>query len=527
MATQLTHAIARLLGTALAASLMLTALPAYAQEEAEQIPPEIAEYIAQDVPEWADAEAIQAALIDAGDNWGELAGALSAVYPGASQPWDEVDYNNMAWLVAEAPHLDRLELTAAILTGNLKLANEAATVHGYDRDSDFFRRYVLNYRLDDEPVTAWRGELARRYAGGERELAALVERVAAGFAEHERGYYGNLADPVSVDNARAGTGRELAILTAAALRSQGWGTRFVSENLSGKSWVEVYTGDTVAYDASGWTPVYPTEPSRSGDASYALELCGNRIAVVTAGDAFGREQVTSAYSELCAVKPRFTQANEPLEGFEHWTICAWEGGYFKALDDLGYPHGDMDYPLSADASEEGEVYYVGAPGEYRLECGVRYPGGIVHYQHRDFTAEPGGEVVLTVALDAPADMPADALAERQVDWVWEGEAPVPDRHLIVIYDDAEPSVRALELLEPYLGDPRVYAEFVPMNPDCIETHAWIRENLKVKEDDPKPVVILVIDSRTVIYRRGYDLSIAEASQPRRGRADRRQQPPSS
>lgn len=509
MAIHLTRTTAKLLGIALAASLLLTGFTVSAQEEAEQVPPEIADYIAQDVPEWADAEAIQAALLDAGDNWGELASALSAVYPGASQPWDEVDYNNMAWLVAEAPHLDRLELTEAILVENLELANDAVVLHGYNRDSDFFRRYVLNYRLDDEPVTAWRPELARRYAGGERELAALVERMAAGFAEHKRGYYGNLADPVSVDNARAGTGRELAILTAAALRSQGWGTRFVRENRSGESWVEVYTGDPVEYDPTGWTPVYPTEPSRSDDAGYAQELCGGRVAVVTAGDAFGREQVTSVYSELCAVKPRFIRASEPVEDFEHWSICAWEGGYFKALDDLGYPHSDMDYPLSADDSEEGEVYWLGAPGDYRLECGVRYPGGIVHYQHRDFTAEPGGEVVLTVALDAPADLPADALSERQVDWVWEGELLDPDRHLIVIYDDAEPSVRALALLEHYSDDSRVYYQALTMTPDSLELQDWIRENLKVKEDDLKPVVILVVDSRTVIYRRGYDLSIAD------------------
>ena len=55
-----------------------------------------------------------------------------------------------------------------------------------------------------------------------RTLTGALLR-AAGFRVVERGYFGNLADPVSVDNARAGTERELSILTAAALRAQGFG----------------------------------------------------------------------------------------------------------------------------------------------------------------------------------------------------------------------------------------------------------------------------------------------------------------
>ena len=54
----------------------------------------------------------------------------------------------------------------------------------------------------------------------------------------------------------------------------------------------------------------------------------------------------------------------------------------------------------------------------------------------------------------------------------------------------------------------------PLNPipqcaECLLTLDWIREDLKVKDDDIKPVVILVIAGETAIYRRGYDLTIAD------------------
>jgi len=470
---------------------------------------EIESYVLADTPDWADRDAIREALTDAGGNWEELAGALSAVYPGASQPYDQQDYLNMVWLLQHATHLDRLELTSEILVENMDEALSIAGRDGWDKAGELFRRYVLNYRLDDEPVTRWRRELRLRYAGGERELGALVARITAGFIERERGYYGNLADPLSVDNARAGTGRELAILTAAALRAQGYPTRFVRENLSGESWVEVYDGGPGDYDPAAWLPVYPGAPERTGEAGHAADLCGGRIALVTAGDAFGREQVTGRYSDICAVRPRFSEGGEPQPDFEHYSITAWHEGTFVPLDDLGYPLGELDYP--PDATEaEGDVYYVGAPGDYRLQCGVRYPGAVVHVQTRDFEAAAGGDVLIEVALDAPADLPQAALIERTVDWRWEREEGMPPLLLMVIYDDGEPSVRARALLAPFADDERVLFEEDPYTSDCADLTDWIREDLKVTDEDEKPAVILLDGAgRTLLYLRGYDLNIAD------------------
>jgi len=496
--------------------LALMAMPGFtAAQDTPEVPAPIAEFIA-DLPDYADAEAIQTALLDAGENWVELAGAFTRL---AGQPGDfsEEDYANMVWLVSTAPHLDRLELTEDILVANLTLANAAADARGYDRSSDFFRRYVLNYRLDEEPVTNWRGELMVRYlpdqehqASNELAIASVVLNVANGFTEYDRGYYGNLADPVSVDNARAGTGREFALLTAAVLRAQGFGTRFVRENRTGMSWVEVYNGDPVDYDQAAWIPVYPNAPRRSGDPGFVAEECDGRVTVITAGDAFGREQVTARYSPVCGFIPRFKQYGESDTEFEHWSVTAWADGYYVALDDLGYPLGELDYPTGL--AEDETVYYLGAPGDYRFQCGVRYPGAVVHVQARDFSAEPGGLVELEIDLDSPADLPLSALKERSVDWTEPGEDDTPlemGTFLYLVVDDGEPSVRARGLLEHYMAVQSI--DFNELRLDTVDETdaAFLREQLKVKDNDALPVVVLVVDGETRLYRRGFDLNIAD------------------
>jgi hypothetical protein len=485
------------------------------QDEAPEVPAPIAEFI-DGLPGYADAEAIQTALLDAGENWVELAEAFERLAAPASG-FTEADYANMVWLVDNAPHLDRLELTAEILIDNLVLANAAADGQGYERESEFFRRYILNYRLDEEPVTDWRGELLARYlpeeehrATRELAIASVVLHVAKGFSEYDRGYYGNLADPVSVDNARAGTGREFALLTAAVLRAQGFGTRFVRENRTGMSWVEVYNGDPREYDAAAWLPVYPGAPERSGDPAYVAENCDGRVTVVTAGDAFGREQVTARYSTVCGFIPRFTRNAAADPDFEHWSVTAWADGYFEPLDDLGYPLGELDYPTGL--AEDETVYYLGAPGDYRFQCGTRYPGAVVHVQTRDFTAEPGGLVELEINLDAPADLPLTALIERRADWTEPGEdeTPLPmGTYLYLIVDDSEPAVRARDLLTRYMAVQTIdFTELRYDTGDDVDA-AFIREQLKVRDDDALPVVVLVVDGETKLYRRGFDLNIGD------------------
>ena len=518
---------------ALLCLLLALAIPAHAQEEPADAPDEISSWLTEHIPDEQIRQSTEVTLRDAGENWTELAAALEASMQDDSRILD------MLWLLDNAPHLDRLELRSAMLLENHELAIEWCGVDGYEQESEFFRRYILNYRIDDEPVTAWRAELRERYRpdeptnvpaefnGGpyllpqETVIEQLVERVASGFRIVERGYFGNLADPLAIDNARAGTERELALLCAAVLRSQGFATRFTRENMTGTSWVEVYTGVRDDYDPASWSPVYPQAPGKSGMPSHALQLCGGRIAVITAGDAFGREQVTDRYTTVAGVQPLFSRDGKPLPDFEHWTITAWHEGSYVPLDDLGYPTALADYPLTDGAAvedEEAQTYYLGAPGDYRLQAGLRYPGGTVQVLTRDFSINPGSLTTLELAMQTPLDLPDEALRERSIvaelpqgfEWLSEGV------QLFFVHDESEPSVRTAMLVQEF--DRRDDMEFhsLPWQP---RPEGWEkpedyepqleRDVLGIAENDEMPVVILLVDGELKLYLRGYNLNVAD------------------
>ena len=506
---------------------LFCALPALAQDETTaEAPDEVAIWTTENLPEGVDREAAANSLRDAGENWTQLAASLEAC------AGNEADLADMLWLLANAPHLDRLELQSAMLDDNLELARQWCGESGYQQGSEFFRRYILNYRIDDEPVTDWRRELMTRYQPevvidratetiGKDLASELVSRVADGFTIVERGYFGNLADPVAIDNARAGTERELALLCAAVLRSQGYATRFTRENMTGKSWVEVYGGDRMEYDPDAWLPLYPQAPQENGRGSYALELCGGSIAVVTAGDAFGREQVTARYTNVGMVRPKFSRDGHFLPEFEHWTVTAWHEGDYVPLDDLGYPTADADYPLTNGANVgDGAVpaYVLGAPADYRLQAGVRYPGGTVQVLTRDFTIKPGDDLPLDLDIVTPLDLPDEALRERQIateipdefSWLNEGT------QLFFIHDDSEPSIRTAVLVQQFdrRDDISFHSEQWADRPEGWQKPEdyqpeLLRDVLRVNDNDGKPVLILIVNGELKLYLRGYNLNVAD------------------
>jgi hypothetical protein len=495
------------------------AAPARATE-----PPTAEQFVAARTwPAEVDQAKLLAALKDAGQNWSELAGALDGVaqrYPDPQQAG--IAGADLAWLLINAPHLDRLELTSAVLHNTLALALTAADKQGYDPSSDFFRRYVLNYRIDDEPVTDWRvklqGGTGPAYkAGGGLELDLLKAQATAalqGFRVRERGYFGPEADPVTLSRSKAGTKSEAALLLAANLRASGYATRFVSDNASATSWVEVYSGDPRHIDPQAWTPVYPQAPERSGDVQGAQDLCGGQLSVVTAGDAFGHEQVTARYAPTGTVQLVFTRGGLEQHGVEGYAITTWRNGAFLPLDDLEYPVSAMDYPLDqatpAAQDAAAQRFHLAAPGDYRLEAGVRYPGGMTDVKLLPFHLNAGETKTLTLALDPPADLPQTALVERTL------ASPPPvatglqpgGRYLLAVYDGSEPSQRTRGLLEKYRAFNSV--QYVDLDASATDERSKaLLDYLQLKPDDPRPVVAVIVDGATRLYRRGYDLSIGD------------------
>jgi hypothetical protein len=489
----------------------------------------VEKYIPADMPEGLGRKELQAALEDAGANWVELADALWRTSDEGRTDEEAAIFHNAIWLICRAPHLDRLELNGEQLFSILISAMLVIEPHGYDPTSELYRRYVLNYRFDDEPVSefSWRRDFATNYflitstddpgtvthgRPSAYEMQAVINRAVVGFAVIERGYFGNLSDPLSLYMSRAGTKRELSILVAAALRSQGYAARFVRENRSGESWVEVYSGDPQDYDARAWTPVYPTAPDRTGDVSYATELCGGRITVVTAGDAFGREQVTSRYTQTGAVLPAWMDSNGDVSDFTGWAITAWndQTGSYVPLDDLEFPSSDKDYPLDESADNTPQTYVLG-PGGYRLEYGQRYPGGLSHVQVQPFHVTPNQSVTLAGYLVPPADMPQTALVERELGEFTDSPRMMHrGRYVFLIGDGGEPSLRAYELLKSLESRSSVYFRRLRMPGANDEDRKFVRDVLKVDEaKDKLPIVIVVVNGKTTMYVQGYNLNVAQ------------------
>ncbi len=477
-------------------------------------------------------EELTTALKDAGANWTALASALQFLRfkPGAEQPGSM--YNSCRWLIVTAPHLDRLELTRDILVMTCNAAHSYADSKGYDTTSDLFRRDLLNYRFDDEPVTHWTYELqdaGMPIPGDGHPEAYDLEQLsvaAENFSVVERGYFGNMASPGAVAMARAGTEREISVVLAAILRANGYPCRFASDNRTGKSWVEVYIGPAQPYDSQMWEPMFPLTPEWNGDYSYVAGLCGGSCSVVTAGDAFGREQVTGRYGPVGFVIPRFYRDGKEVSDFTNWAITAWYDGRYVALDDLEYPLSDMDYPLSegGELTSDGQTkrYTLGtwamaaetSPPQYRFECGVRYPGGYVDVRQQEFTLDPGQELDFRIDLDPPAGLPREALVDRQVSFPEAGHPwlPTQGRYLFVVHDNQEPSVRTLAAFEGFASMNSVLYQTINMAvQDEAEfgkyTSAFVKDVLQVKDDDPKPVVILVVNGETRLYQRGYNLNL--------------------
>jgi hypothetical protein len=488
---------------------------------------------AHSFPAEVDRDKLLAALKDAGQNWTELAGALDQVsWRFADAALADVASRDLAWLTLNAPHLDRLELSTQILHSHLTGALAAAEDFGYDPTSEFFRRYVLNYRIDDEPVTDWRSELpmpawwrfpfaceeseeARATVGFGNFESLRQGQVNAmqGFIIQERGFFGPEADPTSIALTYRGSKPEASLRLAAMWRTSGYATRFVSDNASGTSWVEVYNGDPKTYQPEAWLPVYPQAPERSGDPAAAAELCGGRISIVTAGDAFGREQVTARYSLTGTVQLVFTRAGIEVKGVEGYAITCWNNGQYVALDDLEYPVSAMDYPLDAGTPHAQDAaaqrFHLGAPGDYRLEAGVRYPGGVTDVHLLPFHVEPDTEQTLTLALDPPADLPMTALVERALGTPPTETGLQPEgRYIIAVYDFSEPSLRARSLMEPFAALSSV--QYIAVDSDGGDSRdEALRTFLGIKPDDPRPVVVVVVNGETRLYRRGYDLNIAD------------------
>ncbi|NLP06424.1 transglutaminase domain-containing protein [Candidatus Fermentibacteria bacterium] len=156
------------------------------------------------------------------------------------------------YLFTTIPRLDRLEMTETALMDHVLGALDSRENLCPDLPDSVFLPFLLDYRMSEEPVTAYRTPLSVFWArelpsaGGAMETAELLREAISGMSVRSREYLGGVAPPLDVLEARAGTPAELRVLFGSSLRALGIPVRpvlawFQGERGREAGWLEVWS----------------------------------------------------------------------------------------------------------------------------------------------------------------------------------------------------------------------------------------------------------------------------------------------
>ncbi len=356
----------------------------------ETFSPEKEQELLATVPEKDRSQLIEA-LKDAGGNWSELAGAIK-VLTGEKR-------DAAVWLILNMPHLDRLEIMGAVLVEHVEYAFKAQTAFKYEIPKAYFMDYILTYRISDEPVEGWRKPLFLQFApmvknakipaDAARIINTWISRTIKTRASE---FFGPLQSPLLTLTCRQGTDEEIAILTTAILKSLGIPGRrlmveWLGEEDGGASWVEVLTKET-------WCPLYPLDSKIFGNLKKYESEYPHNITAVTTQTAFEQKLVTKEYTETGIFELNFLENGKPKPGFEHFSVNVFNGGGYRALDDVGG---------AADSTGNYKVEL--GEGSYEIIVGVRDTTGNPYVTAQEVMLSPGDTVHLSFEISVPAYPP--------------------------------------------------------------------------------------------------------------------------
>ncbi len=298
---------------------------------------------------------------------------------------EEIEY-----LLETIPRLDRLEMTEVALMDHVLAAIDTRDRFYDSLPDSLFRQCLVQYRIDEEPVTPYRSSLSGFWAARLILEGAAIYPTAEEIASwidsnmevHEYDYLGGVGDPVSVLNARGGTERELRVLLCASLKSLGIASRPVQGWFSGREggsrrWIEIW-------DGSEWIPL----TSASDSIPEGWE--GLALALVPTEETF----VTASYVPTALLTTR--PVSDALEDEWTATLSIPIEGRFLPLDWIWFE------TTEPDTVEVGH-------GPYVLMVSFRRPSGAVDIWLEDFSAIPGDTVLLELsrALYSIVPLPAE------------------------------------------------------------------------------------------------------------------------
>jgi hypothetical protein len=334
---------------------------------------------------------IEEALKDAGGNWRELAGALLLA---TGEHRDAV-----LWILPRMPHLDRLEMSRAVLLEHVSCALASRHAFKYPVPDAQFRESILTYRISQEPVTPWRRFLFERFAPmarSEESTDAVARRVNGWCAEHlkvvPREFFGPQMSPLEVLQAGCGTAGEVSLLATAILKALGIPSRrvyvtYLGEEEGGASWVEVYS-------SGRWVPMYPLTPQGFGDFSWPERSHSRNVTVAIAASAFDETQVTGSYSAVGRLRVSILESGVSKAGFEHFSVSVVQSGALRPLDDLSRGRSDAESKTDSAGSWTADL----GEGRYVVEAGVRDSTGSAHVWMREIEVRPSEEVSVVIDL---------------------------------------------------------------------------------------------------------------------------------
>ncbi len=460
-------------------------------------------------------EDIVKVLEDAGGNWTELAGAIKAV-KGKKREL-------VLWLVKGMPHLDTVEISKEIILEHINYSLRVKDRFDYDMSEEFFKSHILAYRMHREPVTAWRKKFFDFFGdrGGELKDARKAARnINVWIDEHIEKIDGDVLgaqqSPLSTLRSRKGTKKEISVLTTAALKAIGIPSRnvfikWLGSRQGGISWMEFY------YEGQ-WHPLYPLKSDHFGDLEFIEKEHPKDVTLAVAQSAFEREFVSERYSETGKLNVHITQDGEPASEFKHFSVCVFNKGSFKPLDNIG-----------ARTDKSGDFQAELGEGTYYLIAGDRNENGDVGVTTRTFGISPDEKTKIDLkvrkmkkAKKEKSVFPKELL-NTGLEVFPEGKLKLKGDFILLAYRcDHEPSLRMLSSVKEITGDMDVNFYLLPAE-NCSEQSlkklAGRTEGEIFKQKDKLgetlkintyPVCFAVNEKgKTLLKRTGYNTSIGE------------------
>lgn len=297
------------------------------------------------------------------------------MWTAAFEALDGEELRCAEYIFGSIPRLDRLEMTADVLEDHIASALETRDSLGAWIPDSIFLTCVLEYRVDQEPVSAYRSLLRERWSGFLRGAAGdphgtarmIVNEIEREVGIHEQGYLGGVEPPLVVLSAGTATPVECTVLLCSSLRSVGIASRqitgwFGGEDGGMRRWIEVYTPE------SGWKPlILPWETAFDGFDGLALAVWETTGDFVTAG---------SVETGRAVIVP----PDEPFPGEWAGTVSVPVRNGFIPLDWIWFD------PMKPDTLELGA-------GDYLFCVSTRTPEGLLRVIAGPVLVEPLSEYV--------------------------------------------------------------------------------------------------------------------------------------